>query len=149
MNRRDLLTSIAATVGVAALASSTPNPVEAGAPPPNAMTDADLWAKGYLAGYGQGFDGAEGTAYKRGYHDGWDSGERMAAERAVLLNTQGAIVVGALYDFMGWLTTRDEPITVSRSHTVYAVMDSFQAWAKERGLDIEEADVLGWQRRLT
>ena len=72
----------------------------------------------------------------------------MAAERAVLINTQRAIVVGALYDFMGWLTTRDEPITVSRSHTVYAVMDSFQAWAKERGLDINAADVEHWQKRL-
>jgi hypothetical protein len=140
--RRGFLAAVVATAGATAL------PVAASAAPVDAMPEADLWAKGYLAGYGQGFDGAEGIAYTRGYHDGWDIGERMGRERSEQTNTEAAVVVGALYDFMGWLTTRDEPITVSRSHTVYAVMESFQAWAKERGFNIDAADVEGWQRRL-
>lgn len=86
-----------------------------------------------------------GDVYAKGYLDGLDQ-QMQGIKR---LDVPSAVVVGALYDFMGRLTTLDEPITVSRSHTVYGVMDAFQAWATDRGLDINVADIQHWQERLS
>lgn len=142
MNRRDVLTSFAATVGAIALAPSVA--AAAAAPERDATAEADRWAQGYLVGYGQGLGNGE-TA---GFHDGWDAGERTGYASAEQQAAPTAVVVGALYDFMGRLTTLDEPLTVSRGHTVYALLEAFQAWAEERGLDIRAADVARWQERL-
>lgn len=90
--------------------------------------------------------------YKAGrteaFNDGYDIGLREGQNRHEMLRTSEAVVVGALYDFMGRLTTLDTPITVGSSIEVYDLMDAFQAWAKDRGLDINNADVEGWASRV-
>lgn len=78
------------------------------------------------------------------YGDGWNAGHGQATR----ISVPSAVVAGALYDFMGCLTTRDDPITLSRNHTVYDLMDAFTAWANERGLNVDAADVERWSERL-
>lgn len=123
MQRRDLiqraLTRVAALGAFLALA-----PVARAEPATESLTDGDIYAQGYLAGLDQQIEGI-----KR-------------------LDVPSAVVVGALYDFMGRLTTLDRPVTVSRHHEVYGVLDAFEAWARERGLDVSQADVEHWQERL-
>lgn len=119
------------------------------ASPADAMAEADRYAQGYLAGFEQGYDRGRGNGISIGFQEGWEIGEPQGYERATLRAAPSAVVVGAFYDFLGRLTTLDEPITVSRSHEVYAILDAFTAWAKDRGLDIDKADVEHWQRRLT
>jgi hypothetical protein len=59
------------------------------------------------------------------------------------------IVAGALFDFMGRLTMLEEPITLSGHHEPHQLLEIFKAWADERGLDTNEADVEDWQASLT
>ena len=55
-----------------------------------------------------------------------------------------SIVAGALYDFVGHLTTLPTTIKAGASETVYDVFDTFKAWAMKRGLDIDKAMVEDW-----
>lgn len=55
-------------------------------------------------------------------------------------------IAGALFDFMGYLTTRPKSIHLGSKNSVYRGMDALQTWAKERGLNLEEADVKGWNK---
>jgi hypothetical protein len=59
------------------------------------------------------------------------------------------IVSGALFDFLGKLTSLDEPITLSRKHDAVRAVDLMVDWAwKERGLNTLDADVMNWSNRL-
>jgi hypothetical protein len=53
-------------------------------------------------------------------------------------------IAGALFDFMGRLTTLDEPVTLSGRHDAGVIIPIAEAWAGERGLSLDEADVSGW-----
>lgn len=55
-------------------------------------------------------------------------------------------VAGALFDFTGYLTTRPKTMHVGSQNSVYRIMDELRAWARLRGLDIEDADVKGWNK---
>lgn len=59
-----------------------------------------------------------------------------------------AMIAGALFDFLGYLTTRPEPLTLGSEHEAPPAVDALQAWASERGLSLEHADVHRWQQRL-
>lgn len=60
-----------------------------------------------------------------------------------------AAIRGALFDFMGFLTTREEPIEVGASHDATLLMDLFTEWAESRDLDINgPTDVEGWRDHL-
>ena len=52
-------------------------------------------------------------------------------------------VAGALFDFLGDLTSGDE-LTVGGSHECTPALDRLKVWADRRGLDIEDADVQNW-----
>ncbi len=54
-------------------------------------------------------------------------------------------IAGAMFDFIGFLTTRSEPITLSRNHLAPPAVEALREWARERGLDLDEADVKGWR----
>lgn len=56
-----------------------------------------------------------------------------------------AKVAGALFDFIGFLTTRDKRITLSSSYPSTPALDALEDWAKLRGLDISEAAVRDWR----
>lgn len=58
------------------------------------------------------------------------------------------IIAGAVYDFVGYLTAHTGTIEVGASVEVSPLMNLFVAWAAERGLEIKDADVQGWQESL-
>jgi hypothetical protein len=59
------------------------------------------------------------------------------------LGTQ-SIVAGALYDFLGHLTTLDQNLVVGATKNPTTALDELQRWAYKRGLDIETAQVQDW-----
>lgn len=62
-------------------------------------------------------------------------------EKKVMENKK---ISGALFDFIGYLTTLDEPITFSSKHEVPIALDCLKKWAEKRGLDLDGADVQNW-----
>jgi hypothetical protein len=70
------------------------------------------------------------------------------AEVEQLRKVAEAAVSGALFDFVGRLTTLSEPLTCSEKHDATLVLVVLKEWAKERNLSLEDADVLGWNTTL-
>lgn len=56
-------------------------------------------------------------------------------------------IAGALFDFCGYITTVEE-FVVGSSQTPHVLMEHMNAWAKLRGLDLNEADVESWNQNL-
>jgi hypothetical protein len=59
------------------------------------------------------------------------------------------VVAGALFDFMGWLTSRDERLTLSSTDEAGPAVEAITEFAKRRGLRLEDAQVEHWQAILT
>lgn len=59
---------------------------------------------------------------------------------------QDAAIAGALYDFAGYLTTRPakHSFMVGGAHNASPMVEALTAWAKIRGLSLDDADVEGW-----
>lgn len=55
------------------------------------------------------------------------------------------VIAGALFDFLGFLTTREETLQLSGHDDAGKVVDALQVWAKTRSLNLEEARVKDWQ----
>jgi hypothetical protein len=58
------------------------------------------------------------------------------------------MISGAIYDFLGYLTTLSPPIVVGSSEDCTIPLDKFMEWAQERGLDIRNADVFDWTAKI-
>jgi hypothetical protein len=62
---------------------------------------------------------------------------------------QGAVahdvIAGALFDFMGWLTTRPKRIMLSSADEASPAVDAIKDFAKLRGLSLDDAQVQNWQ----
>ena len=56
------------------------------------------------------------------------------------------IVAGALYDFLGYLTTRRTRITMSDRDDAGAAVDALVDWSKTRNINLTEARVRDWNR---
>jgi hypothetical protein len=56
-----------------------------------------------------------------------------------------AVIAGALFDFMGWLTTRDERLVLSSADEASPAVDAIRDFAKMRGLSLDDAMVQDWQ----
>ena len=58
-----------------------------------------------------------------------------------------SVIAGALFDFCGYLTTmpKDQAITVSGSHEASSIVEALKAWAANRSLHLDDADVSGWR----
>jgi len=56
-------------------------------------------------------------------------------------------IAGALFDFCGYLTTLKKEITVGSKNFASPIIDHLQKWARERGLNLEDADVKNWDKR--
>ena len=54
------------------------------------------------------------------------------------------VIVGALFDFMGWLTSRKERLALSRVDDASPAVDAITDFAKMRGLSLDDARVLDW-----
>ena len=55
-------------------------------------------------------------------------------------------IAGALFDFLGYLTTlpAQEAVTFSECHEASSAVEHLGKWAEKRSLSLDEADVLGW-----
>ena len=60
-----------------------------------------------------------------------------------------AVIVGALFDFMGWLTTRDERLVLSGADEAGPAVEAITEFAKMRGLSLDDAKVQDWQNYTT
>jgi hypothetical protein len=62
----------------------------------------------------------------------------------VPLSEMHSIVAGALFDFAGFLTTRPTITPFGSAANAAPAVDLLQAWAAQRGLHLDEANVHGW-----
>ena len=56
-----------------------------------------------------------------------------------------AVIAGALFDFMAWLTSRPKRIMFSSVDDASPAVDAIRDFAKMRGLSLDEAQVQTWQ----
>ena len=59
-----------------------------------------------------------------------------------------SIVAGALFDFMGWLTSRNERLVLSSTENAAPAADAIKDFAHMRNLNIDDAKVRDWQEHL-
>jgi hypothetical protein len=57
-------------------------------------------------------------------------------------------VAGALFDFLGFLTIQPHPVTLSKQHEVHEVVDLLKQWAKNRNLNLDNANADSWEQDL-
>jgi len=62
------------------------------------------------------------------------------------MKTTNKKIAGALFDFLGYLTTLKNPITRSSKHEAPLGLKCLQEWAKKRKFDLEDADVKNWNK---
>ena len=55
-----------------------------------------------------------------------------------------AVIAGALFDFMGWLTSRKERIVLSSADDASPAVDAIRDFAKMRNLSLDYAKVQDW-----
>ena len=60
-----------------------------------------------------------------------------------------AVIAGALFDFMGWLTTRKERLILSSTDDASPAADAIKVFAEMRGLSLDDARVQDWQNYTT
>jgi hypothetical protein len=60
-------------------------------------------------------------------------------------SVEHAVIAGALFDFMGWLTSRKERIVLSSADNASPAVDAITEFAKMRGLSLADAKVTDWQ----
>ena len=58
------------------------------------------------------------------------------------------IVAGAIFDFMGYLTTRDELLKLSAFHEAGPAVAAIEEWAEKAGLSLENASVRDWKKNI-
>jgi hypothetical protein len=55
------------------------------------------------------------------------------------------VIAGALFDFMGWLTSRKETLILSSADNASPAAEAITEFAKMRGLSLDDARVQDWQ----
>jgi len=58
------------------------------------------------------------------------------------------VVAGALFDFAGYMTTRDKSIKVGAKENPSPVLDQLKSWSRNRHLNLDDADVEKWTKAL-
>jgi len=58
-------------------------------------------------------------------------------------------IAGVLYDFMGWLTSREKRLTLSMTDEASPAVEAITKFAKMRGLSLDDARVQDWQDNTT
>ena len=72
-----------------------------------------------------------------------------AQQQEPVANGLPLVIAGAIFDFAGYLTTRDTVIEVGSTANASPVADLVKDWAALRGLSLADAAVLSWQEWLT
>lgn len=79
----------------------------------------------------------------------WFYGALLAAQPvSVVPDGLPMLISGAVFDFAGYLTTRDKVIEVGATANASPIADLVKEWAELRGLSIVDAAVLSWQYML-
>ena len=82
-----------------------------------------------------------------------DLGDVITALKAALEQqaepVSQAVIAGALFDFMGWLTTRKERLVLSSTDNASPAADAIKVFAEMRGLSLNDARVQDWQNYTT
>jgi hypothetical protein len=73
-----------------------------------------------------------------------ESADLHRAQVDETVNLHRHAIAGALFDFLGFLTTSDEVWTFSAQHDAAPAVRALEQWAGKRGLSLAEADVSGW-----
>lgn len=60
-----------------------------------------------------------------------------------------AVIAGALFDFMGWLTSRKERLVLSSTDNASPAVDAITEFARMRSLSLTDARVSDWQSMKT
>lgn len=55
-----------------------------------------------------------------------------------------SVIAGALFDFMGYLTSRKERLVLSSADEASPAVDAIRDFAKMRGLSLDDAKVQDW-----
>ena len=55
-----------------------------------------------------------------------------------------SVIAGALFDFMGWLTSRKERLVLSGANEAGPAVEAITAFSKMRGLSLDDARVQDW-----
>ena len=55
-----------------------------------------------------------------------------------------SVIAGALFDFMGWLTSRKERLVLSSADEASPAVDAIRDFAKMRGMSLDDAKVQDW-----
>ncbi len=72
----------------------------------------------------------------------------MTLAEALIEYKVDTAISGACFDLLGYLTTRPTSIPVGADSLCPPVLERFLAWAKIRGLSIDDADVKHWEHVL-
>jgi hypothetical protein len=59
-----------------------------------------------------------------------------------------SIISGALFDYSGYLTTLEDPISLGARQEASPAVTHLERWANRRSLSLDSADVSGWRSRL-
>lgn len=73
---------------------------------------------------------------------------RVTLAQALIEYKVEVAISGAMFDLLGYLTTRPDSISVGSDQECQPVLDKFITWAGEKGLNIDDADVMHWQHVL-
>jgi hypothetical protein len=60
-----------------------------------------------------------------------------------------SVVAGALFDFMGWLTSRNKQLTLSGADEASPAVEAIQEFSEKRGLSLKDAEVGFWTEFLS
>jgi hypothetical protein len=71
--------------------------------------------------------------------------EALAQEQETVAHP---VIAGALFDFMGWLTSRKERIVLSSADDASPAVDAIRDFAKMRNLSLDYAKVQDWNTIL-
>ena len=116
------------------------------------MTDRELMEKALdaLESVFEGDDkGAEYWTVTGGTYEAVECMNAMRALRARLAQPEPEpvahyVIAGALFDFMGWLTSRKERIVLSSADNASPAVEVITEFAKMRGLSLDDAKVRDW-----
>ena len=74
---------------------------------------------------------------------GFKAKQAMAADK-MQEPVAHTVIAGALFDFMGYLTSRKERIVLSAADDAAPAVDAIRDFAKMRGLSLDDAQVRDW-----
>lgn len=58
------------------------------------------------------------------------------------------LISGAIFDFAGYLTTREESFPVGASEEVYPVLEAIEDWSETRDLSLDNPEIEHWEEEL-